>query len=123
MMCPRPVRPSAVSELEKLSVERLNAYRKKLLALEEPPALPDRASDDLVHLDPDRLSFKEDPAPLPLRRRLARTQGRPPGRRRTPWHELPRETMVRAIPSTRRIGSCPSGIGSDRDGACTCSRS
>jgi hypothetical protein len=57
----RSVRQLSASELEQLTWGRLDAYRKKLLALQESAAASDLDGEELAQLDATRLHFKDDP--------------------------------------------------------------
>lgn len=60
MQPPRRLRVLTPSELGKLSVQRLLAYRKKALSLENSAADSDYA-DEVADLDQTYIWFKEDP--------------------------------------------------------------
>ena len=58
----RSVRPLSADKLATLTTPRLNAYRRKLLAVQESVVLSDLSPRELAGLDPSLLYFKEDPA-------------------------------------------------------------
>ena len=58
----RRVRPLSIEELERLTTERLLAYRAKLLALEESAETSDLGPDEIASLPSGSLCFKQDPA-------------------------------------------------------------
>jgi hypothetical protein len=68
----RYLRPLTSSQLATLSLQRLNAYRNKLLALEESPELSDWDADELAALDPGLLHFKSDARWGPLHAQVMR---------------------------------------------------
>jgi hypothetical protein len=59
---PRNVRPLPEAQLVTLSTQRLMAYRKRLLELEDSAALSDWDDAVLKGLDPTLIWFKEDPS-------------------------------------------------------------
>lgn len=65
MIPPRRIRPLTGSELRHLTVERLRAYRKQMLSLENSLAESDYA-DMTSALDPSGIYFKDDPRWRPL---------------------------------------------------------
>jgi hypothetical protein len=50
----------AANELEKLSTPRLNAYRRRLLRVQESVGLSDLSPSELAELDPSFVYFKRD---------------------------------------------------------------
>lgn len=65
MVLPRRIRPLTSAELEHLSVERLLAYRKQALSLENSLAASDY-TNMADSLDPTYIWFKDDPRWQPL---------------------------------------------------------
>jgi len=65
MVLPRRIRPLTSAELEHLSTERLLAYRKQALSLENSLAASDY-TDMSDSLDPTYIWFKDDPRWEPL---------------------------------------------------------
>jgi hypothetical protein len=59
-MEPRRVRPIPKSELPRLSTDRLLAYRKRLLSLEDSAESSDWDSDELSGLEPGFIRFKDE---------------------------------------------------------------
>jgi hypothetical protein len=57
----RHVRPLCASRLASLDAQRLGAYRRKLLAVQESADLSDLSAAELARLDPKLIHFKEDP--------------------------------------------------------------
>ena len=60
MVLPRRLKPKNKIELEHLTVERLMAYRKKALSLENSLDASDY-HDVAIHLDQNFIWFKDDP--------------------------------------------------------------
>src|SRR4051812_25898914 len=58
----RHVRPLPKEALESLTTERVLAYRKSLLALEDSPTATDLDGSENAALDPAFIYFKDDPA-------------------------------------------------------------
>ena len=65
MVLPRRIRPLLPAKLQKLTVERLLAYRKKALSLENTLATSDHGNLADA-LDPKYIWFKDDPRWEPM---------------------------------------------------------
>jgi hypothetical protein len=61
MTPPRRLAMRSREQLQRLTEERLLAYRKKALSLENSPEESDYAADELASLDDQYIWFKSDP--------------------------------------------------------------
>ncbi len=62
----RSIRPLQSEQLRSLTPARLNAYRKRLLTLEESVAGAAWTDEELAARQPDRIYSKDDPRWAPL---------------------------------------------------------